>query len=539
MDLTLDQLLASLEAGMSKSAEASEDEKDEKEEKKELPAFMKKDEGEEKKEDKKEDKEDKKDKDEKDDEEDEGQEKSASEAGAALAREIMTKVASIKLETQDEMKKQAQTAGKALADALLVNLQKKANAGDVTVMSGGPVEGAAPTKNQVDASAQVAEAASVVKPMLTGDGVQNHGTINEIFDAIVADALAQGAASEEQVHDTGVAKHEGVVEDHAVPNQVKVASEMETNDEMEKAAAVSTLVANGIDFEDAIALVKQASDEIEFEMEKSAALEALIQEGVDFDEAINLVKQASAGDVTVMDGGSVEGSAPTKNQVDASAQMAEAGNAVKPMLTGDGVRNHGTVNEIFDAIVADAMSQGAASEEQVHDTGVAKQEGAVEDHAVPNQVKVAAVNKMVEAGVDFEEAVEFVKSAEEMAKKASFGSMMAATKSGIKGVAAGVKGAAKDVSRDVKLLVNPASNKWGNGSPAATRKAALSNLGKNPLVRGAGAVAGVGAASVAAKSVIDRAQEKKAAFDALVDAGVDFEDAAVLVATKSRELYGE
>jgi hypothetical protein len=83
------------------------------------------------------------------------QTKEAQAAGADLANQIMQKVASLQISNKEteEMNKQASEAGKALADALL---EKLANAGDQTTVSGIP-EGVAPTKNQIDAAAQVAE----------------------------------------------------------------------------------------------------------------------------------------------------------------------------------------------------------------------------------------------------------------------------------------------------------------------------------------------------------------------------------------------
>lgn len=514
MDLTLDQLLASLQSDLVKSAEDEGKEEDKSEDKgeKKMPPWLK-DKKDEKSESKSEDKDEKSE--DKDEKEDKGQEKSASEAGAALAREIMEKAASINLETP-EMNKQAQTAGQALASALLANLQKsaaekKASAGDMTVMDGSAAPGTVPNKVQMDVVQTVAEGEAAIKPMVTGDGIKNTGTINEIFDALVADALSQGAASEQQVHETGVSAQEGAVEDHAVPNQVKVASEQ---DAIEKAAAITELVAQGVDFSDAVELVKQAAVEIEFEMEKAAAMTQLMAEGIDFDQAIELVKEASAGDMTVMDGGPVEGAAGTKVQHDAAQAMAEGAAAIKPMVTGDGVRNSGTINQIYDAIVADAKGQGAASVEQVHDTGVAAQEGAVEDHAVPNQVKVAAIERMVAAGVDFDEAVSIVKEA----------GMAAAVKAGaakIKPMAASAKlQASRMIGRDVPV----------GGSKMTAAKALM----KNPLVVGGAAAAGAGIAGGAML-----AREKKAAFDALIDAGVDFDQAAILVSQKAAELYGK
>jgi hypothetical protein len=424
--LSLDALLATLN-GMTKAAEDSS------EEKKDLPAFMQKKDGDEKKEPSDE----KKDGDKKDDEKKEssdekkdgdGQTKeAAARAGADLAKEVLAKFASTQVTQIEPMNKQASVAGQALAHALL----KQAGNGDMTTTNG-VTPGSVPQKTTVDNAALEAEGASYIKPMPTGNGVVNTGTLNEIFDAIVADAASQGAAGVDQVHQTGVASQEGAVEDHALPNQVKVAymnellaqgvdfeealeltkeaADAQAADEMEKSAAVQELVNRGESFEDAVALVKMAAAEIETEMEKAAALNELLAEGIDFDSAVALIKEAGDGDLTTQDG-VTPGSAPQKTTMDNAAMTAEGDSAIKPMPTGDGIRNGGTLNQIFDGIVADAMSQGAAGVDQVHQTGVASQEGAVEDHAVPNQVKIACMNELLAQGLDFDEAAAMMKSA--------------------------------------------------------------------------------------------------------------------------------
>lgn len=213
--------------------------------------------------------------------------------GAALAQEVMSKVASLNLtpeiNKEPEMRKEAAAAGKALADALL---EKLAAAGDANT-DNGVVEDTVPQKNIVDSAQMVAEDDSKIKPMPTGDGIRNDGTINQILDGIIADAVAQGAAA----HGGNVeamAGHssdvEGDVEDHAVPHQ-------EPTDEQEKAAAVSVLVQDGFDFDSAVEMVKAAAEEIEAEETlqiKQAALGALMDRGVDFDTAVEMVKQANA-----------------------------------------------------------------------------------------------------------------------------------------------------------------------------------------------------------------------------------------------------
>lgn len=568
MDLTLDSLLKTLDQELEKTAsdkECTEEEK--KEAKEEAKAEAKAEAKEEKK---------------------EGGDhvKEASEAGAALARQVMEKVASTKLETTG-MNKQATTAGQALAKALIEKMTKAANAGDVTTVSG-VADGAAGNKAQNDSAQVVAEDDSKVKPMPLSDGLRNQGTINQIFDAVVADALAQGAASTDQVHERGVAAPEGGAEDHAVPNQVKTASEQDMEDAIEKAAAVEHLVQNGIAFEDAVELVKAAEEEIKDEMEKAAAISTLVSEGVDFDEAVALVKAANAGDMTTVDG-IAPGAAANKAQNDSAQVVAEDDGKVKFMPTGDGIKNDGTINQIFDAIVADALSQGAASHDQVHETGEAAPEGNAEAHAVPNQIKAAAMEKLLDAGFDFDEAVELVKTASlkgawsaaraagqnvvskarllphtDAATVAKFKAKttadsarqgmenaVAATKKtfqealeGLKNKAMAAKDAVKaragEASEDFSRLVHGDTGAGttivvdSKGRATPPRLDAAKRLAKNPLVYGtAGGLAAAGVAGAA------MSREKKAAFDALVEAGVDFDEAASLVIAKAQELYGE
>lgn len=459
-----------------------------------------------------------------------GTEPSPSEAGAALFQEIM-KTASLNLEVG--VNKQASVAGLALAQALM----KKAGQGDVTTADG-VAPGSTPTKAIVDNAAMNGEGDSYIKPTPTGNGVENSGSVNEIFDSIVADAQSQGAASTDQVHTQGVAAQEGKVEDSATPNQVKVAalaelmeqgfdfeeasemikqaSEQQTTEQeqikMEKIAAIQELVANGIEFADAVAMVKQAEAEIAYEMEKSAALAELMDEGIDFNTAAELIKQASQGDVITPDGVAL-GSVPTKSIVDNAAMNAEGDSYIKPTPTGNGIENAGTVNEIFDALVQDTLAQGAASTDQVNSTGVAAQEGAVEDSATPSQVKVAYMAGLMDAGVDFEDAVEMVKEAgvdfnywKEVPAK----------------VKRGATGIADALQHNVGAL-------RGNAGPmnAATRKAAIGNIARNGITR-----AGLAGAALAAGAGIYAAtREKKAAEQVmgLVSQGVDFADAVALV----------
>jgi len=256
--------------------------------------------------DSKEDKEDKsdkskgsdsKDKEDKDsDDEDSGSVKEAQLAGAALYNEIMQKVASANStpatttnsNKDTEMNKQASQAGSALAASLL---QKIANVGDQTTVDGiNPT--AVPNKIQLDVANVVREDDSKVKP-LPGTG----GSLNQIFDSIVQDALSQGTTSTDQVHERGQANREGVAEAAGTPNQVDVAS-------AEKTAALVALTNSGIDFDSAIDMIKAAQEEIDAEYSqnvKQAAEAELVAKGIDPVLAAALVKvagvQAPAVDV--------------------------------------------------------------------------------------------------------------------------------------------------------------------------------------------------------------------------------------------------
>ncbi len=284
-EFTLDSILGDLEktAGFPENMDAGKDDK--------------KDEKKDSKDSKDEKKDDKKDEDKKD-----GQEKSAAfKAGADLAKEIMEKVASTKTEQTnkgEEMNKQASDAGKALAQALL----KQAGVGDTNTSNGIPA-GVVPNKTQVDLAQQKAEHDQSFQATPGTDGAGNGGTVNQIFDAIVADALGRTGAKDEHVTG-GVAAAEGAI-NHQAPAQGGVAGPAAIGGEsQEKTAALVSLVNGGMDFDEAVNLVKQASDELEAEHQthvKAAAFNELLAQGVSFTEAAKMVKAASAKEAKAAD----------------------------------------------------------------------------------------------------------------------------------------------------------------------------------------------------------------------------------------------
>jgi hypothetical protein len=296
--MNLDDIINTLSATAGLNKQASEDtEKDEKKDEKKSVEFLNKAKSSEESAEKKNDEEEKE-----DEECDEAHEK-----GAALAKEIAARFAAQTQTKETSMNKQAAAAGAAIADEIL---QKIANVGDGNT-DAGIKPGLVPNKAQVDSAQMVAEDDAKIKPLPTKDAIGNGGgSFNQIFDAIVADTLSQGAASKEQgMGAPGMAAHEGNGEEKATPNQVDTQSAYSENeDEAEKVAAVSALVAEGFSFDDAVGMVKSASEEIQREeltQVKQAALENLIAKGVDFDSAVALVKQAGIGSMGKSVGGMV------------------------------------------------------------------------------------------------------------------------------------------------------------------------------------------------------------------------------------------
>lgn len=185
-------------------------------------------------------------------------------------------------------------------------------------------------ENMVQADLDKAEASDEKRDQLTP---REGKTITEVAKALLERGAAEGGVQEpgfdeaaaegkEQYEGTPIASNlskeaseainalvgEGVSFDEAV-ELVKEASEILTV-ELEKVAAFEALVAEGVNFEDAAELVKQASaqmfggadDEEYSDLEKSAAVAQLVSEGMDFDEAAELVKEAAATSVAIRKG---------------------------------------------------------------------------------------------------------------------------------------------------------------------------------------------------------------------------------------------
>lgn len=144
---------------------------------------------------------------------------------------------------------------------------------------------AAPNKIQRDNAVMTAQDDAKVMGVGQPGG---DGTVNALFESIVARAVAQGGQSDDLVN--GDAHVEGRAEE---PHQNGGPGPV--SEGQEKAAAVSALCDAGMDFESAVSLVKQAEEELvaeSWEQEKRACFDKLVAQGVDFDQAVALIKQA-------------------------------------------------------------------------------------------------------------------------------------------------------------------------------------------------------------------------------------------------------
>lgn len=186
-------------------------------------------------------------------------------------KEVEKKAEEVKTETNEEdMNKQAQEAGKSLAEAILKAAAEANN---------GPT---GPGKIQQDHAKSVAQDDAKIGPT-----PGRNGTVSQLFDAIVAKAKAvSNPAHEDQMVGGPQAPHEA--KDQAMGTPSIPASP----DIVEKQAAVQALCEAGLDWETAVDLVKSAAEEIareEIGQVKQAAVEQLMKEGMDFETAVESV----------------------------------------------------------------------------------------------------------------------------------------------------------------------------------------------------------------------------------------------------------
>ena len=129
------------------------------------------------------------------------------------------------------------------------------------------------------------------------------GTKEEVAAQVIQRLQAAGATPDDQTQAAAPATPKPVVPEAAATAQVAVAtgevatSEPEESEELQKVAAVLALVDEGVDFDNAVAMVKQAEYAIDAENQglmKQAAMQELMASGHSFDDAAVLIKQACA-----------------------------------------------------------------------------------------------------------------------------------------------------------------------------------------------------------------------------------------------------
>lgn len=186
-------------------------------------------------------------------------------------------------EDEEAMIKEAYEIGYELADEILEKLAQ--DFGDVSNPAAGisSQAAAAPNLIQQDLDTMTAQHDAIVGTV----PVPEDGTVNQLFEAIVDKAKAQGDVSDDLVNGpTGSTE----------PGERDLGQVGEPgSDEQEKAAAVAALTDSGVSFDDAVELVKLAEEEIQMDqlsIIKQAAVEGLVARGVDFDDAVELVKIA-------------------------------------------------------------------------------------------------------------------------------------------------------------------------------------------------------------------------------------------------------
>ncbi len=149
----------------------------------------------------------------------------------------------------------------------------------------------------------IAETAAQAASSTAGQqAIPKDGNITQTMQAILQNGLASGAVGPDQLYLNSIAQgqDEGnspvglMSSDGRDINAVAPGASM--SEQVEKVAALVHLVDNGVDFDNAVTLIKQAEQEIfadSYEQEKVAAVNELMAYGYGIEDAVTLVKQAS------------------------------------------------------------------------------------------------------------------------------------------------------------------------------------------------------------------------------------------------------
>lgn len=111
-------------------------------------------------------------------------------------------------------------------------------------------------------------------------------TVSEVAKDLLARAGAEGK--------THVPEHPAQVVAAEGGAQTEGRAPIDSKLDKQASETLSALISDGVPFEEAVELVKEASVMMQADLEKAAAVNHLIDNGIDFADAVELVKQASA-----------------------------------------------------------------------------------------------------------------------------------------------------------------------------------------------------------------------------------------------------
>ncbi len=139
----------------------------------------------------------------------------------------------------------------------------------------------------------------------------------------VAKALLERAGTEGKTH---VPEHVSQVVAAEGGAQTEGRAPIDSNLDKQASETLTALINDGIDFEQAVELVKEASLIMQADLEKSAAVAHLIDNGINFEQAVELVKQASVSTEEYSD---LEKAAAVQDMVAEGYSLADAVAAVE------------------------------------------------------------------------------------------------------------------------------------------------------------------------------------------------------------------
>lgn len=128
-----------------------------------------------------------------------------------------------------------------------------------------------------------------------------NGTVNNVFDAIVAKAKSLGPVGVDQgsgaAPSSSAEARDPAMGTPSIPPSPDVTVKSASEEMQEKQAAVNALVEAGLEWDVAVDLVKAAAEELaeeELGQTKVAAVSQLMSEGFNFDDAVAAVQAATA-----------------------------------------------------------------------------------------------------------------------------------------------------------------------------------------------------------------------------------------------------